>query len=356
MKKYFISVALAVTVVLSFIACSDDDNKGSSNSNKPTDLIDLALNAGSAYFQYQQTGNTAQFLEDLYNTFGEQSTLVPENVDFGMPDANGNGEGLMELFGENVAPSGDGRHGTMEDALDVSSPIIPPTKARLSEVKNKVPFQYVTFAYKYDDKTKAYDVDGFGKFEIKASGLKLTMNGKDETIPGKIIKDAIPQGDNTSYNCREWAIDKISLEVKKNGSQTVGEVFNTTNLITIADQVQDKHDVKISSDDRDKLEALGNLEKIKFATNGRLTFYFYKDGKPGKVYTGTWSWSNIGKGEIKYKFDKENMKNPFIETSGTAKVNYKLDNKTITVIASYKNDSGDKYTINSEFFVKPYKK
>lgn len=342
--------ALAVAAAFTFTACSDDDNKSSGN-NKPTDLLDLVVNMGSAYFQYSQTGDPNVLLEGLVATLGGQTALVPKTVDFGMPDADGNGEGVMELHTEGFSTSAEGKYGPLQEALEVAETPIT-SKARISGI-NKIPFQYVTFQYQYDKVKDVYEIPNFASLKFQPAGALMTFKNISEPIilPGKLEKDVIKLGDNTSYNCRAWAIEKILVEVQKNGKQTVGETFTTTNLYDIATQVQDKHDVKISSDDKDKLEALGSIEKITFATNGRLSFYFSK----GKIYTGTWKWNNMGKGEISYNFEKSNMKNAFIEQNGIAKVDYKLNSKTIEVIANYKNDNSDKYKISTLFYVKPYK-
>jgi len=344
--------ALAVAATFSFTACSDDDNKGG-GSKKPTDLIDLAVNLGSAYFQYSQTGDPNALLQEVAEVLGGQTALVPKTVDFGMPDGNGEGEGVMELHDGGFSSSAEGKFGPLEDALAEASSST--SKARLSEIK-KMPFQYVTFQYAYDKAKETYTIPNFASMKFKEGQGQLFVYFKDVTdpvvLPGSIIKDAIKTGENTSYNCRAWSIQKIFVEVQKNGKQTVGEEFNTTNLYEIANQVEDKHDVKISADDKDKLETLGSITKVSFATNGRLAFYF----SSGKIYTGTWKWDNMGKGEISYKFDKSNMKNAFIETNGTAKVSYKLDKKTIEVITNYKSENGDKYKISTLLYVTPFKK
>ena len=208
MKKYFILAALAVAATFTFTACSDDDNKGG-GSQKPTDLTDLVVNEGSAYFQSTSDVN-GLLTPELVAELGDNSSLIPKTVNFGMPNSNGEGEGLIELHDDAFSSEGEGKFGPLDNAL----PPAITTKARLE--KTKIPFQYLTFKYAYEKATNTYAIPNFATLKYKPSqGMFVTFQGSSEPVvlTGNLSKDVIQNGENTSYNCRDWSIEKINLEV-----------------------------------------------------------------------------------------------------------------------------------------------
>ena len=351
MKKYFIMAALAVAATFSFTACGDDDNNGSKSSDIPTDLKvpDMLDDTGS----FKGDPNSKPDFDQLVQFLTENGvdgglvTLVPLMIDFGT-----DGQGLMELFDEFVGASGKGKSVGMEDALSAISSILS-TEAgpRKIEVSKKLDFQYVEFNYSY--KNGKYIIPNFADFEFQGNNALVYFKGltSSRIIDGVFSKGSIAAGDMTNYLCREWAINKVMIEATKSGSKTtVGGTFNTTNLIQIANELEDKHDIVISENDRNTLSALGALERIRFSNNGRLTFFF-----TNKIYTGTWAWKgNMNKGQITYKFEKSDMKNPLFPNEGEAVATIKLSNKTLQINAKYTNDKKESYKINTILYISPY--
>jgi len=350
MKKYFFFVALALAATFTFTACSDSDDNGSKTSDIPTDLKVPGLMDDAGSFKGDgkpDFDNLVKILEAA-GLDGGLATLVPTLIDFGT-----DGKGLMEIFDDFVGASGKGKSAKFQDALSAIKGIISTEEAgpRKVNLVKKLDFQYVEFDYTCNN--GKYSIKDFADFDFQDAGALVYFKGlKDARIlAGKFIKGGITSGDMTNYISREWMVNKILIEATKSGNKaTVGGTFNTTNLIEIANELEDKHDIVISENDRNTLSALGSLEKIRFANNGRVSFFF-----TNKVYTGTWKWKNMSKGEITYKFDKSDMKNPLFQIEGNIVATMKLSKKTIEINASYTNDNKESYKINSVFFVTPVK-
>lgn len=361
MKKSLLFIAaVALAGNFMFTSCgSDDDNKGSKNNTPNMSESDLA--EYSVGFQASKDGKPEDMMKNaLQDIDANLVSHTPSAADFGS-----DGYGMVQLFSEVVSADGedvcydiDDTKLKMSDVATAGPRKISPEDA-YEELKHSLPYEYIRFPYSYDSDKKTYTIANFATFkfnDVYNDAMYVTFTKYPSNpieIRGSKFGNRIDRSyDNSKYLCRSWKINKIALEAKKNGKSVVaGQEFTTTNLSEIANQIQDKYDVTISSEDRATLKDLGSLRYFTFSHNGRLTFYFTK-----KIYTGTWSWKNAKSGTIKYEFDKSNMKNAFIDGSGEAKVKFDAKTNELDITGNYVNKSDNaKYTFNSIFNLSPVK-
>ncbi len=354
MKKFFLFVALAFAATFSFTSCSDDDGP----SSKGSPLSAVAGAALSAIFEGDNPTDMAnKFVENVLkfkeDPSGEEKP--DEIVPFALLSASGEDEVIATIPDELVGTGSKGSTVSFEEMLGFVADLISgsaiskaPKLGDKEEASIKFPFQFVTGKYTYSAADKSYTIDKQIVIRfVNDKTMQIKYNGREYYRNGNIIQGKLAAGKNTDCLCRAWKVQKVVIDVT--GKSTYGKEFTGANLKAMVDDMSNK--VNISESDYLSISQLGSIEKIVFATSGEFTIYF-----TNKIYTGKISDFNVSKGTFKYAFiDQENMSNPVIAGTGTAKVKFTADENVLTIDSKYTNKANETYKIESSIYMQPVK-
>ncbi len=356
MKKIFILTTLTILSLSTLTSCSDDENGG---SKKGSSLSAVAGAVQAAIFDADNPSvQASNFVSKMLTFIEDPNADKPDDVPpMEKLSVSGEDEVLGVVHDDLVATGSKGNAVTFEEAISAVADMISgsdiskaPAKGEGKVAVAKFPFKFITGKYTYNPTDKSYTIDKIIRVKfLTGKTMQIVYNGKEFYYDGTLSQGSLAAGDNTDYLCRAWTVDKVVIAVK--GSTTYGKEFKTNNLVSIADDLTN-HNVNISESDYNDIKNIGAFKKIVFATSGEITIYF-----TNKIYTGKISNWNVGKGTFKYEFiDKENMDNPIVNASGTAKVKFDSSSNVLTFDSKYTNKSNQSYTISSQLYLTPVNK
>ena len=320
MKKYLFFAGLAC-VAFGFVGCGSDDDGGSSKT--PITLTEGST-AEESVFVTLTDGGKEEFLSYVEEEEKEGkdakdvlTTLIPREV-----DASSDGRVMVRLNDEVVTDEGKGTSMSFSELASREMQV----KTRAYEPQSKKDFEYLYGPYTYENGT--YTIPNYGTMKLGSSMSTFNIMGKKEfKILTKYVQKLAKAGNNTTYLCRTWGVKKVNVEATVPNS-------------------------KATTSDLMAFEKLGSIDFITFGHNNRISIVFSGTGKA--VYAGNWSWTDLGKGKLTYKFD-DNRGNKIIPNKANdVKVNFEENVYTLDINTSY-NYNGGTYKVHAIFTLTPKK-